>query len=140
VNDGALWTIGDVTFSRGGRPFDAPVLFVEGREHNLPPPLETVSFVGVRFDPTRLGDGFDGSQAVPAATDQQSAGKISAAEIERFARLYLEIWGAAATEMKALAAIRCCYPDASIGRDTFLAKFRELRGPGKVGKPRKNNP
>jgi hypothetical protein len=137
ISDGSLWTIGDVSFSRGGRPFDAPILFVEGREYNPPPPLEAVSFVGVRLDPTRLADGFEEGQALTAASDQ-AGGKIAAAEIERFARLYLDIWGAAATEMKALAAIRCCYPEASIGRDTFLAKFRELRGPGKVGKPSKN--
>lgn len=144
VSDASLWTIGDVTFSRGGRPLGGPVLFVDGAEYNPPEPEESVTFTEVRFDPDTLGHEFSSAAAAAAAASPEpeehgGSGKIASAEVERFVTLYLEIWGTAATEMKALAAIRACYPDASIGRDSFLAKFRELRGPGKVGKPPKNN-
>jgi hypothetical protein len=70
-----------------------------------------------------------GPEPAPAKTP------IPAAEMERFARLYLELWGVAAVEAKALVAIRACYPDHNIGRDPFYKKFREIRGPGMRGNP-----
>lgn len=66
-------------------------------------------------------------------TEQKSM--LAVAEMDRFAQVYLEIFGAAAVEGKALSAVRACYPDHQIGRDAFFKIFRELRGPGKRGNP-----
>jgi hypothetical protein len=75
-------------------------------------------------------------RAAPAAERTEDTKRpLAAAEMERFARLYLEIYAEAAVEGKALEAARTCYPDNQIGRDAFYKKFRELRGPGKRGNP-----
>lgn len=60
---------------------------------------------------------------------------LAAAEMERFIRLYLDIWGSSAVEGKALAAAKATYPDNSVGRDPFYKKLRAIRGPGKRGNP-----
>lgn len=128
----ALWVTGQVSFHRGSK-------LGELLGHHHEEWIEHV-FSGVRFDPIGFASTFSLDVAGAGRPVTETRRPIAAAEMERFARLYLDLWGEAATEMKALSAIRACYPDAVIGRDAFLSIFRELRGPGKVGKPRKNDP
>lgn len=129
---GALWVTGQVSFRRGSRL--AEVL--------RQPPEQWIehTFTGVRFDPIQFNAAFD----LEAASESENANQdvtsqerkpIAPAEMKRFAQLYLEIWGEQAREGKALEAIRACYPEAGIGRDPFYTNFRELRGPGRRGKP-----
>lgn len=139
-----FWQLGDVSFDDLPPPQLVYVFSLDD-----PPegerPVVIASFKDVRIDPDSFAREFAGYLAADDAQDK--AGEIgpprgtpiAAAEMERFVRLYLDLWGEGAREIKALEAIRAAYPGSSIGRDVFLAKFRELRGPGKVGKPSKNN-
>lgn len=71
----------------------------------------------------------------PEEADTSRTSPLPEAEQRRFCELYLGTWKDAAYEGKALSAIRACYPDKAISRDPFFVIFRELRGPGKRGKP-----
>lgn len=71
----------------------------------------------------------------PEAPDPKRTRPIGTGEMRKFAKLYLEIWGAGAKEIPAWQAMKACYPDGIIGRDPFLKEFRELRGPGRRGNP-----
>jgi hypothetical protein len=120
-----LWLTGQLSFHQGISP--AWSILRKGSN-----PWVEHSFSGVRFHPEDLSDAF----SVETISKNQPLGQpIAPAELKRFVELYLGIWGDASTEGKALDAARACYREKSIGRDPFREVFRELRGPGKPGKP-----
>lgn len=92
---------------------------------------------GIRFDPAgveKMRPGIVPVGPIQSAQPERTV-PIGTGEMRKFAQLYLEIWGSKAKEIPAWEAMKACYPDGIIGRDTFLAEFRELRGPGKRGNP-----
>lgn len=99
----------------------------------------TMEAFDLRFDPRDIAaiapKPATAVAAAPAAN--KDAKPLPAAERQRFAALYVELFGDAATETKAVAALRACYPDHSIGRDAFLADFRAIRGRQVPGRKRK---
>lgn len=58
VEDAALWTIGDVSFSRGGE-HGGSMLFIDGQRYDRPDPYEAIGFVNVRFDLAFAESEFD---------------------------------------------------------------------------------
>jgi len=133
--DRDFWQLGDLSFDNA-LPMELVYVVSLDDAPRDDRPTVTASFKDVRLDPAAFEQEFAGYLDQAAGDpDKSRTSPIAAAEIDRFVRLYLELWGDDAREMKALDAIRATYPDRSIGRDTFLARFRELRGPGKRGKP-----
>jgi hypothetical protein len=65
---------------------------------------------------------------------QEKKPPLSEAERKKFAKLYAELFGSSGTEVKAVLAIRACYPDHFVGRDVFLVDFRAIRGEQQIGR------
>jgi hypothetical protein len=108
-------------------------------------PHHEFSFHGIRFEPegvsTLLSDSaYQAPSAplgppTPEGADAKVRGSpLSSAERQRFAKLYLDNFGADATESRAYQAIVASYPDKFIARDPFLADFRAIRGPQVLGR------
>lgn len=138
--DRDFWTTGDIEFDNDpGIDIMYRVNLYDEPRHDGP--TIVVYFSDVRLHPESFERAFEGQLVEEGEDESGEAGTpLAAAELERFVRAYLAAFGESATEMKALTAIRASYSDHSIGRDVFLAKFRELRGPGRVGKPSKTKP
>ena len=128
--DEDFWETGDITFT-DANPL-MPVISV-GNSRGLKPP-QRVSLFDVRFDPAafpRAGDertDVDESDIAPLKP-------LAEAEARRFLQVYLMVHGNGVAEAQALSALRAAFLKHSVSRDWFRAILRELRGPGKPGKP-----
>ncbi len=98
--------------------------------------------IDVQFSETDIlapaGGPVEPRLAISGAPDTRQV--LADAEIRRFAEVYQGVFGAKGTEIRAVAAIRACYPDHRVPRDAFLAYFRAIRGgvpPGRKGNAEK---
>ncbi|OCC24150.1 hypothetical protein MB02_07720 [Croceicoccus estronivorus] len=129
--DADFWETGDITIT-DEEPFVGVMILPDTTPMR---PTNRMELFDVRFDPTAFPEvpvANSDDVVDPTGTDLPP---LPTAETKRYLTVYLEAFGEQVTEGKALTATRAAYPKNSISREQFRELLRELRGPGKRGKP-----